>query len=107
MTSRGLLLHDVGSHPAKKIRTFSRGYTFTVKIDTFGFVSIYHRLQFEKYNRIISYGGSFTMRKPARWIACTAIAASRFNGVAIGAGPSTAKHPVYADYAAALTAIVV
>src|SRR5712671_3057828 len=107
MTSRGLLLHEVGSHSAKQIPAFSRGYTFTVKIDTFGFVSIYHRLQFEKYNRIISYGGSFTMRKPALWIACTAIAASSFSGVDVGADPSMAKHPVDDDDVAALTEIVV
>jgi len=107
MMSPGPLLHEVGSHTAEQTQAFPRGYTFPVKIDTFGFASIYHRLKLDNYNRIISYGGSFTMSKWAVWIACATIAASSFSGVAIGADPSLAKHPLDDDDVAGLSEIVV
>src|SRR5258708_27488182 len=107
MMSRGLLLRDVGSHTAEQMQALPRGYTFPVKIDTFGFDSIYHRLKFDNYNPIISCGGSFTMRTRALWIACATIAASSFTGVAVGADPSMAKHAVDDDDVAGLSEIVV
>src|SRR5258707_4677650 len=49
----------------------------------------------------------FTMRKRALWIACATIAASSLSGVAVGADPSMAKHPVDDDDVMGLTEIVV
>ena len=105
--SRGLLRHEVGSHTAKQTQSFPRGYTFPVKIDTFGFASIYQRRKFDNYNSIVSYGGSFTMSKRTLWIACATIAASSLSGVAVGADPSMAKHAVDDDDVAGLSEIVV
>src|SRR5258706_14491489 len=107
MRSHGLLLHEIGSHTAEQTQAFSRGYTFAVKIDTFGCVSIYHRLKFDNYNQIISCGGSFTMRTRALWMACATIAASSFTGFAVGADPSMAKHTADDDDVMGLTESVV